>query len=68
VHAAYFPDDIAVRYSGRHVITALVEREIQRLTPLSVSLGFLPHTLLRLLVVAILAGGLNEELLVLLRQ
>jgi hypothetical protein len=63
VHAAYYPDDIAVRYSGRHVITALVEREIQRLTPLSVSLGFPPHTLLRLLVVAILAGGLNEELL-----
>ena len=63
VHAAYNPEDVAVRYSGKQVISALVKRELQRLQPFSASLGLLPDTLSQLLAIATLAGGLSGDLL-----
>lgn len=61
VHAALNPEDLAVRYSGREAITALVHRELQRVEPLSVSLGFPRYTLTRVLSLSILAGGLDQD-------
>jgi len=61
VHAAINPADEVVRYSGRQVIAALVQREVIRLRAVSSSNGLDENLVMVILCVATFAGVLGAE-------
>jgi hypothetical protein len=61
VHAAIYPDDPIVQYTGRNVVTALVRREMQRLGPISETVGLGRQVVAHVLSFATLAGGLSAS-------
>ncbi|HEV2099981.1 MAG TPA: tetratricopeptide repeat protein, partial [Stellaceae bacterium] len=62
-HAVLRPDDPIIQYSGREVVSALVDRELRRLEPISEAAGFARETLARLLALATIAGRLDRAAL-----
>lgn len=62
VHSALHPDEEIVKYTGREVIEALVERELARLRSTAEKAGFQDHyALARLLCVAAISGGIPQS-------
>jgi hypothetical protein len=62
-HAALYPSDIVIRYTGKQVVAALIDRELRRLGPTSLSLGLPPQGVGRVLAIATLAGGIEAAAL-----